>query len=111
MLLLVSQVLKRMPENHKRVYLAKYLMPVQIPEDMAASDDGLRDVFQQYKQLIEQFKQVHKAVDKLQAGNKSEGAKTIMSNLEKVTLCGSGLMAQGAWQRDGKCASDFITDK
>lgn len=39
-----AQVLKRMPENHKRVYLAKYLIPLNIPEDMIASDDGVREV-------------------------------------------------------------------
>jgi len=76
-------VLKRMPENAKRVYLAKYLMPVQIPEDMCASDDGLRDVFNQYKHLIEQFKMVHKTVDSLKAQSSHDSAKTMMSGLEK----------------------------
>eukprot|EP00760_Papus_ankaliazontas_P038027 PhM_4_TR8823/c0_g1_i1/m.2403/K19677/IFT81; intraflagellar transport protein 81 len=62
-------VLKRMPENAKRVYLAQYLLPVQVPQDMVMQDEGVREVYEQYTQLREEFKVVHKTVEKLKETN------------------------------------------
>jgi|Transcript_49153 intraflagellar transport protein 81 len=76
-------VLKRMPENHKRVYLAKYLIPLNIPEDMCASDDGVREVFNQYKVLVEQFKEVHKSVDRLKTTSNAQGTKSVLGQFEQ----------------------------
>eukprot|EP00659_Diplonema_papillatum_P006402 gene6402-9800_t len=36
-------VLMHMTQNRKRVYLSKYLIPVEVPEDLRASDDGVRE--------------------------------------------------------------------
>jgi intraflagellar transport protein 81 len=62
-------VLNRMPDNAKRVYLAQYLRPIDVPEDMRMQDDGVRDVFTQYNQLREEFKVVHRNVEKLKETN------------------------------------------
>eukprot|EP01002_Notosolenus_urceolatus_P011901 NODE_408_length_2105_cov_108.453794_g328_i0.p2 GENE.NODE_408_length_2105_cov_108.453794_g328_i0~~NODE_408_length_2105_cov_108.453794_g328_i0.p2 ORF type:complete len:652 (+),score=311.03 NODE_408_length_2105_cov_108.453794_g328_i0:127-1956(+) len=61
-------VLNRMAENQKRVYLAKYLVPVEVPEDLKATDDAVREVFQGYQQLRSKFIQVHKQLDKAKEG-------------------------------------------
>eukprot|EP01063_Lacrimia_lanifica_P022256 TRINITY_DN29904_c0_g1_i1.p1 TRINITY_DN29904_c0_g1~~TRINITY_DN29904_c0_g1_i1.p1 ORF type:complete len:712 (+),score=348.20 TRINITY_DN29904_c0_g1_i1:56-2137(+) len=58
-------VLSHIPQNKKRVYLSKYLIPIEVPEDLRASDDGVREVYGQYKQLIEEFIQTHRNVEKL----------------------------------------------
>ncbi|KAJ9457996.1 Intraflagellar transport protein 81 [Diplonema papillatum] len=58
-------VLMHMTQNRKRVYLSKYLIPVEVPEDLRASDDGVREVFNQYKQLTSEFVQTHRTVEKL----------------------------------------------
>ena len=76
-------VLKRMPENHKRVYLAKYLMPVSIPQDMIASDDGVREVYDHYKIMVNQFKEVHKNVDRLGGFSKADSTKSSYDSLDK----------------------------
>jgi len=76
-------VLRRMPENRKRVYLAQYLTPLPVPEDMVASDDGVREVHQQYRSLVEQFKEIHRVVDKLKADGKAEGTKSLLTQLEQ----------------------------
>eukprot|EP01001_Neometanema_parovale_P007034 NODE_335_length_2651_cov_125.253560_g315_i0.p1 GENE.NODE_335_length_2651_cov_125.253560_g315_i0~~NODE_335_length_2651_cov_125.253560_g315_i0.p1 ORF type:complete len:767 (-),score=234.06 NODE_335_length_2651_cov_125.253560_g315_i0:282-2582(-) len=76
-------VLSRMPENAKRVYLAKYLIPLNVPEDMVASDDGVREVHMQYKQLVEQFKEAHKGVERMKAKSDADSAKAWMNELEQ----------------------------
>eukprot|EP01059_Diplonema_ambulator_P012925 TRINITY_DN2340_c3_g1_i1.p1 TRINITY_DN2340_c3_g1~~TRINITY_DN2340_c3_g1_i1.p1 ORF type:complete len:696 (+),score=351.28 TRINITY_DN2340_c3_g1_i1:66-2153(+) len=77
-------VLSHMPQNRKRVYLSKYLIPVEVPEDLRASDDGVREVYNQYKQLVDDFIQTHRTVEKLRENvtNPQEVGRTI-NTLEK----------------------------
>eukprot|EP01006_Ploeotia_vitrea_P026194 TRINITY_DN59160_c0_g1_i1.p1 TRINITY_DN59160_c0_g1~~TRINITY_DN59160_c0_g1_i1.p1 ORF type:complete len:719 (-),score=92.71 TRINITY_DN59160_c0_g1_i1:1305-3215(-) len=75
-------VLKRMPENRKRVYLSKYLVPVEVPEDMRASDDGVREVWEQYRGLVDQFKETHKNVDRLRNTADTTAFKNDISQFE-----------------------------
>eukprot|EP01065_Artemidia_motanka_P032809 TRINITY_DN39794_c0_g1_i1.p1 TRINITY_DN39794_c0_g1~~TRINITY_DN39794_c0_g1_i1.p1 ORF type:complete len:724 (+),score=317.56 TRINITY_DN39794_c0_g1_i1:74-2245(+) len=58
-------VLTHIPQAKKRVYLAKYLVPVDVPEDLRASDDGVREVYNQYKTLVEEFIQTHRNVEQM----------------------------------------------
>jgi intraflagellar transport protein 81 len=58
-------MLKRMPENRKRVYLAKYLSRIDVPEDLRMQDDGIREVYERYEQARADFILVHKRVDAL----------------------------------------------
>jgi len=66
-------VLKRMPENAKRVYLAQYLLPIEVPEDMRQTDDGVKEVHATYNALREEFKLVHRTVEKLKEQNGDAG--------------------------------------
>eukprot|EP00759_Apiculatamorpha_spiralis_P029088 PhF_6_TR31455/c0_g1_i1/m.46158/K19677/IFT81; intraflagellar transport protein 81 len=66
-------VLKRMPENIKRVYLAQFLLPVDVPDDMKMSDEGVREVWNHYNQLREEFKIAHRNVEKLKETNGDAG--------------------------------------
>jgi intraflagellar transport protein 81 len=61
-------VLVRYPALTKRAYLAKYLMPSEIPPEVLA-DEGLLALNQQLKELQEQFKQTHKTLDQLRSSD------------------------------------------
>jgi len=39
----------------------------------------LRQVHQQYRSLVEQFKEIHRVVDKLKADGKAEGTKSLLT--------------------------------
>ena len=47
-----------MPDLKKRAYLAKYLVKVDVPPEVV-SDPDVADIYEQYEQLIETFKEVH----------------------------------------------------
>jgi intraflagellar transport protein 81 len=50
----------------KRAYLAKFLVPVEVPEELFM-DDAVVEVYEQYKHAKEEFKEVHRAVDATRA--------------------------------------------
>ena len=52
-------LLRRLPDLRKRAYLAKYLVKIDVPPEVA-SDADVADMYEQYEQLIENFKSVHK---------------------------------------------------
>eukprot|EP01060_Flectonema_neradi_P011292 TRINITY_DN18392_c0_g1_i1.p1 TRINITY_DN18392_c0_g1~~TRINITY_DN18392_c0_g1_i1.p1 ORF type:complete len:688 (+),score=172.58 TRINITY_DN18392_c0_g1_i1:62-2125(+) len=82
-------VLSHMNQNKKRVYLSKYLIPVEVPEDLRASDDGVREVYNQYKQHVEEFIARHRNVEKLRESstNPQEVGRTIKTlEQERETL-------------------------
>jgi intraflagellar transport protein 81 len=56
-------MLQRLPELQKRAYLARFLVNVEVPEHMF-NDDEIVEVYQNYKDLQEQFKEVHKSSEK-----------------------------------------------
>lgn len=58
-------VLTHMPQAKKRVYLAKFLVPVDVPEDLRASDETVREVYNQYKSLVDEFIQTHRNVEQM----------------------------------------------
>merc|ERR1719181_91823 len=59
----LSWMLQRLPELQKRAYLARFLVNVEVPEHMFA-DEEVVEVYQNYKDLQEEFKEVHKASEK-----------------------------------------------
>ena len=82
-------VLSHMAQLRKRVYLSRYLVPVEVPEDLRASDDGVKEVYTQYKQLIEEFIQTHRSVEKMKetATDPQEAGRTIKAyEQERETL-------------------------
>ena len=58
----LSWLLSRIPELKKRAYLAKYLVKVDVPPEVAADPD-VSDLFEQYDGLIDEFKTVHKDME------------------------------------------------
>ncbi|GBG83735.1 hypothetical protein CBR_g37536 [Chara braunii] len=55
-------LLSQLPLLQKRAYLAKFLVDVELPEELMV-DDETRDLHVQCKGLQEQFKEVHKTVE------------------------------------------------
>ncbi|KAK7196645.1 intraflagellar transport protein 81 [Novymonas esmeraldas] len=60
-------ILTHMELNEKRVYLARFLQPLDIPEDIRAQDEDVRTLFMQYQALRGAFIQTHQRVDKLRS--------------------------------------------
>ncbi|CCW60482.1 unnamed protein product [Phytomonas sp. EM1] len=58
-------VLTHMEINKKRVYLARFLQPLEIPDDIRAQDEDVRGLYAQYQQLRGAFIQTHRRVDAL----------------------------------------------
>ncbi|KAA6400009.1 MAG: putative Intraflagellar transport protein 81 [Streblomastix strix] len=55
-------------KHEQRVYLAKYLLRIEIPPDILSQDDFLIDANNQYIEAMENFKQTHKAYKELTKG-------------------------------------------
>jgi intraflagellar transport protein 81 len=60
---MLAWMLQRLPELQKRAYLARFLVNVEVPEHMF-TDEEVVEVYQNYKDLQEEFKEVHKTSDK-----------------------------------------------
>lgn len=56
-----------MEQNTKRVYLSRFLQPIDIPEDIRAQDEDVRGLYNHYQQLRSAFVQIHRHVDQLRA--------------------------------------------
>ncbi|CAM9445118.1 unnamed protein product [Ectocarpus sp. 13 AM-2016] len=54
--------LQRLPQLKKRAYLARYLMPVEVPMEFM-QDQALIDLHESHRQLQAEFKATHKQVD------------------------------------------------
>nr|CCC93467.1 unnamed protein product [Trypanosoma congolense IL3000] len=62
-------VLSNMQQNEKRVYLARFLNRLEIPEAMLAQDEDVRALYQQYVNLRGMFVSTHRRVDALRAAH------------------------------------------
>merc|ERR1719446_2032134 len=60
---ILTWMLQKMPELQKRAYLARFLVNVEVPEHMF-TDEEIVETYQNYKDLQEQFKEVHKTAEK-----------------------------------------------
>ncbi|CAG9581749.1 conserved hypothetical protein [Leishmania major strain Friedlin] len=60
-------ILTHMELNEKRVYLARFLQPLDIPDDIRAQDEDVRTLFMQYQALRGAFIQTHQRVEKLRS--------------------------------------------
>ena len=56
---ILTWMLQRLPELQKRSYLARFLVNIEVPEHMF-SDEEVGEVYQQLKDLQEEFKETHK---------------------------------------------------
>jgi intraflagellar transport protein 81 len=74
--------LQRFENLQKRAYLAKYLVPVDIPMEFM-NDDLIIELSQHLKDLQAEFKEIHKLADKLQVnGNSPADLKAQITQLE-----------------------------
>ena len=59
-------MLHKLPELHKRSYLARFLVNIDVPEHMFA-DEEVVETYQHYKDLQEEFKETHKMSEKFKS--------------------------------------------
>jgi len=59
-------ILQRLPELQKRGYLAKFLVPLTVPEEFMR-DEELQEVYQQYKQIQGEFQATHQQVEQIRS--------------------------------------------
>merc|ERR1719446_1751404 len=87
---ILTWMLQRLPELQKRAYLARVLVNVEVPEHMFA-DEEVVEVYQNYKDLQEEFKEVHKTSEKYKSQliSPNEIKKAIMQMEED-----KGMLAQ-----------------
>ena len=75
--------LQRFDSLQKRAYLAKFLMPIDIPPEFL-NDELVLDLSGHLKELQAEFKNVHKAADKIQSsGARPSELKAEISQLEQ----------------------------
>ena len=60
---LLQWLLQNLSELKKRAYLAKYLIPIEVPAEIL-QEEGMEEVYEQYKDLLEQFKSIHKITER-----------------------------------------------
>lgn len=75
--------LQRFEPLQKRAYLAKYLMPMDIPPDFLG-DELINELLQNLKELQGNFKEVHKNVDQMRAdGSRPAELRSEIAQLEQ----------------------------
>jgi intraflagellar transport protein 81 len=60
-------VLARLPALKKRAYVARYLLPVEVPPEVA-HDEGVGSLLAQFRALQGEFKEAHKALERAAGG-------------------------------------------
>ena len=65
------------------MYLAQYLLKLEIPEDVIAQDDNLQRMYQEYIPLLEDFKQTHREYTRQTQG--LEDPQPLQDKLDKLT--------------------------
>jgi len=95
---ILTWMLQKMPELQKRAYLAKFLVNIEVPEHMF-TDEEVVEVYQNYKDLQEEFKEVHKTSEKYKSQliSPHEIKKAIMQMEED-----KGMLAQKVEGLQGK---------
>jgi intraflagellar transport protein 81 len=65
-------LLKNLPDLKKRAYLAKFLVPITVPPEFL-TDDDMRNLFQEYKDLQAEFQVNHQQLEEVQKNALSPG--------------------------------------
>jgi intraflagellar transport protein 81 len=80
---ILQWLLQRVPQLQKRAYLARFLMPVEIPAEFT-QDVALMELLGTYRELQSEFKRVHKAVESMRDNDLRPGElKSDMTQLEE----------------------------
>merc|ERR1712038_2244898 len=74
-------ILQRIPDLKKRAYLAKYLVKLDIPPEISADQD-VAEIYEQYEDLIEQFKNVHKECEAIK--NSGYSTSELRKDIEEM---------------------------
>lgn len=61
---ILEWLLQKVPELQKRAYLAKFLVKIDVPPEIAAEDEMV-GIYGQYEELMEAFKDLHKQSEAL----------------------------------------------
>jgi intraflagellar transport protein 81 len=59
----LTYLLARLPQLKKRAYVARYLVPLEVPPEFA-HDETVAEMLAQYRELQLEFKETHKMADK-----------------------------------------------
>lgn len=79
---ILEWLLKRIPDLQKRAYLARFLVKVDVPPEIMA-EDPIPDLYAQYEESMDQFKELHKEAEGLKnAGYNTGEIKKDISNME-----------------------------
>lgn len=80
---IMNWCLQRFEHLQKRAYLAKYLMPLDIPAEFL-NEDLIAELSQRLKELQVEFKEIHKSVEQVRAsGVKPSDLKQEIAQLEQ----------------------------
>lgn len=63
----LSFILTRFPQLKKRAYVAKFLLPIDVPLELS-SDPTIIDLLVNYRNLQNNFKETHKSLEKVTGG-------------------------------------------
>ncbi|XP_052104713.1 intraflagellar transport protein 81 homolog [Mytilus californianus] len=79
---ILEWLLTRVPDLQKRAYLARFLVKIDVPSEIMA-DEGIPDLYAQYEELMDQFKDLHKQAEKLRSSGFNTGEiRKDISNME-----------------------------
>ena len=74
-------ILSNITELKQRAYLAKFLVKLEIPPEISADQD-VAEIYEQYEDLIEQFKTVHKECDAIK--NSGYSTSELRKDIEEM---------------------------
>ena len=74
-------ILNNITELQQRAYLAKYLVKLEIPPEISADQD-VAEIYEQYEDLIDQFKTVHKECDAIK--NSGYSTSELRKDIEEM---------------------------
>ncbi|KAK3094389.1 hypothetical protein FSP39_001105 [Pinctada imbricata] len=79
---ILEWLLNRIPDLQKRAYLARFLVKVEVPPEISA-EDPIPDLYAQYEEAMDQFKELHKQAEGLKStGFSTSEIKKDISNME-----------------------------
>ena len=74
-------ILTRVPDLKQRAYLAKFLVKLDIPPEISADQD-VAEIYEQYEDLIDQFKTVHKECETIK--NSGYSTSELRKDIEEM---------------------------
>lgn len=80
---ILEWLLQKVPELQKRAYLAKFLVKIDVPAEIGAEDE-MTGIFNQYEELMDQFKDLHRQSEQLRNSGFNTGEiRKDITNMEE----------------------------